>query len=237
MNKHIRRIKGKNFSDLQIIILSAGIGSRTKSYEPRCLLKYNNKTILDNQLDIISEVFPKSEVSVVGGFDINRIIKKINKRARVVENQIYQDTNSGESLKLAVNNSLLDNILFLHGDLIISPEIFDGVDMRSSFLLTENKNKFEDKEVGITVVNGYASVLSYNLPTKWCQIAYLSATELDIFKKLLARQDFNTKYLLTFEIINKIIENGGKFRCFDIEDSFIKEVDNLKDINNEITSR
>lgn len=237
MNKHVRRIKGKNFSDLQVIILSAGIGARTKSYEPRCLLKYNNKTILDTQLDIVSEIFPKSEISIVGGFDINRIIKKLNKRARVIENQIYQDTNSGESLRLAINNSLLDNILFLHGDLIISPEIFNNIDMRSSFLLTENKNKFEDKEVGITIVNGYASVLSYNLPTKWCQIAYLNATELDIFKKLLTRQDFNTKYLLTFEIINKIIENGGKFRCFDIEDSFIKEVDNLKDINNEITSR
>lgn len=237
MNKHTRKIKAKNFPSLQITILAAGVGSRTKSYEPRCLLKYDNKTILDNQIDTFAEVFNKAEISVVSGYDINRVIKKINKRARVIENQNYQDTNNGESLRLAVNNSLLDNLLFAHGDLVISPGIFDKVDMSSSFILVDNKNKFDEKEVGVTIVNESASVLSYNLPTKWCQIAYLSANELNIFKRLLNRQDFTTKYLLSFEIINKIIENGGSFRCFDIGDNFIKEIDNLKDINNETTSR
>jgi choline kinase len=237
MNKHVRKIKGKNFSNLQVIILAAGVGSRTKSYEPRCLLKYKNKTILDNQIDVLSEIFNKSDISIVGGYDINRIIKKVNKRARVIENQNYQDTNSGESLRLAVNNSLLDSILFIHGDLVITPEIFDNISMDRSFILIDSQNKFEEKEVGITSVDGFASVLSYNLPVKWCQVAYLSVNELNIFKKLLNKQDFTTKYLLTFEIINKIIENGGSFKCFDIGNSFIKEIDNLKDINDEVTSR
>jgi hypothetical protein len=103
--------------------------------------------------------------------------------------------------------------------------------MENSFILTDSRNKFEEKEVGVTIVNGYATVLSYNLPTKWCQIAYLGTNELNIFKKLLSKQDFNTKYLLTFEILNKILENGGSFKCFDIGNGFIKEIDNLKDIS------
>jgi hypothetical protein len=41
--------------------------------------------------------------------------------------------------------------------------------------------------------------------------------------------------MLTFEIINKIIELGGSFSCIDIGNSFIKEIDSLKDINNEST--
>ena len=97
-------------------------------------------------------------------------------------------------------------------------------------------NKFEEKEVGVTVVNNKATVLSYNLTTKWCQIAYLAPNETAILRKMFARSDFNAKFLLTFEIINKIIEMGGSFTCYDIENSYIKEIDSLKDINNEITS-
>jgi hypothetical protein len=53
---------------------------------------------------------------------------------------------------------------------------------------------------------------------------------------MFAKSDFNTKFLLTFEIINKIIEMGGSFTCCDIENSYIKEIDSLKDINNEVIS-
>ena len=237
MSRFVRKIKVKNFSNLQVVILAAGVGARTKSYEPRCLLKYNGKIILDNQMEVLSETFEKAEISIVGGYDVNRIIKKVGKKARVIENQLFSDTNSGESVRLAVNNTLFDNLLFLHGDLVISKEIFSNININESFVLVDNNNKFEDKEVGITVVNGKATVLSYDLPTKWCQVAFLATEELNILKKLLLRQDFNPKYLLTFEIINKIIENGGKFNCYDIQDSFIKEIDTLKDINNETVSR
>jgi choline kinase len=231
MSRFVRKIKNKNFPQLQIVILAAGVGSRTRSYEPRCLLKYNKKTILDNQIEVLTSLFNKAEISIVGGFDINKIIRKVGKTVRVIENQMYENTNSGESLRLGINNSTLDNILFLHGDLIISPEIFDNVKMDQSFLLVDSGNQFEEKEVGITIVDGVATVLSYSLPTKWCQIAYLAESELCILKKLMMKNDFPSKTFLTFEVINKIIENNGKFNCFEIGKGFIKEIDSLKDIN------
>jgi choline kinase len=231
MSRFVRKIKNKNFPQLQIVILAAGVGSRTRSYEPRCLLKYNKKTILDNQIEVLTSLFNKAEISIVGGFDINKIIRKVGKTVRVIENQMYENTNSGESLRLGINNSTLDNILFLHGDLIISPEIFDNVKMDQSFLLVDSGNQFEEKEVGITIVDGVATVLSYSLPTKWCQIAYLAENELCILKKLMMKNDFPSKTFLTFEVINKIIENNGKFNCFEIGKGFIKEIDSLKDIN------
>jgi choline kinase len=221
---------------MQVIILAAGIGSRTRSYEPRCLLKYNNKVILDNQIEVITEVFNKSQITIVCGFDINKIIKKIGKSARIVENPNYETTNNAESLRLAVNNSMLDTILFLHGDLVISEQLFSQVSTEKSFLLIDSTDKFEEKEVGITVVNNKATVLSYGLPTKWCQIAYLAENETNILRKLFLKNDFNTKNLLTFEIINKIMESGGEFNCFEIASGFIKEIDSLKDINNENVS-
>lgn len=237
MSRFIRKIKNKNFPPIQVIILAAGLGSRTRSYEPRCLLKYNGKTILDNQIDIINSIFNKCEISIVCGFDINKIIRKVNKQARIIENQSYENTNNGESLKIAVNNSMLDNILFLHGDLVISEDLFQNITLNKSFLLVDSGKQIEDKEVGVTIVNGNATVLSYSLPVKWCQIAFLAEEEVNILRKLILRNDFNPKFMLTFEIINKIIENNGNFKCIDIGNSFIKEIDSLKDINNENTSR
>jgi len=231
MSRFTRKIKGKSLAPVQVVILSAGVGSRTRSYEPRCLLKYNNKTILDNQIEVMYNCFHNPQITIVCGFDSGRIIKKIGKQARIVENTSYDITNNGESLRLGVNNSLLDNIIFMHGDLIISEGIFEKINYDKSFLLTDSLNKFDEKEVGVTVVNGKATILSYSLPNKWCQIAYLNENETNILRKLFLKPEFNSKVLLTFEIINKIIENGGSFNCYDIGNNFIKEVDSLKDIN------
>ena len=236
MSRFTRKIKGKSQLPIQFIILAAGVGSRTKSYEPRCLLKYKNKIIIENQIETIQNKFNKAEISVVCGFDTPKIIKRINKRARIIENQNYETSNSGESLRLGVNNTFLDNIIFMHGDLVISEELFDNIDLNKSCILIDTSNKFDEKEVGVTSVDKIATVLSYSLPTKWCQIAYLAERETNILRKLFLRSDINYKFMLTFEIINKIIELGGSFSCIDIGNSFIKEIDSLKDINNEITS-
>lgn len=237
MSRNVRKIKNRPFPHIQVIILSAGVGARTKSYEPRCLLKWNGKTILETQIDIINDRFTKCDISVVCGHDINKIIRKIGKRVTIIENQMYETTNSAESLKLAVNNTHLENIMFMHGDLILTPEVFNKINLNESLLLVDSGNKFEEKEVGVTVVNGKATVLCYNLHTKWCQIAFLAEQEVAILRKILLKNDFNSKFLLTFEIINKIIEAGGSFKCVEIEDSFIKEIDSLKDISNESISR
>lgn len=232
MSRFTRKIKGKNDPPVQVIILAAGAGARTKSYEPRCLLKYNGSIVLEKQIEAIQKRFIKSEISIVGGIEGNKIIKKIGKRARYIENQIHDNSNSGESLRIGINNSLLDNILFLHGDLVFDENILSLINLNKSCILTSSENRIEEKEVGLTVdSNGNVSILSYNLPTKWCQIAYLSSNEVDILRKILIKGDIDFKYMLTFEILNKLIEFGGSLQAIDIKNSFIKEIDSLKDIN------
>ena len=234
MSRFTRKIKNKNEYPIQVIILCAGAGARTKSYEPRCLLKYNNESILDKQIAAIQKKFMKAEISVVGGIEGHKIIKKIGKSARYIENQIFDDSNSGESLRLAVNNSLIDNILFLHGDLIFEESLLNFIDINNSCVLIDSNGSMEEKEVGVTFdANKNASIFSYNLPTKWCQVAYLNSTEVLILRKILLRNDIDFKYLLTFEILNKLIEFGGNMKCIDIKNTFIKEIDSLKDINSE----
>lgn len=233
MSRFTRKIKSKNQPAVQVIILAAGAGARTRSYEPRCLLKYNGKTLLDYQLSAIQANLFKYEVCIVGGIEANKIIKKLDKNVRFVENQKHDETNSGESLRLAVNNSLLNNILFFHGDLIFHDKILSNINFDKSFILVDSSEKISEKEVGVTIVNNKLTVMTYNLPTKWCQIAYFNKNETEILRKLLIKQDFETKHLLTFEIINKMLEFDADIECIDIGDNFIKEIDSLKDINSE----
>lgn len=238
MSRFTRKIKNKNEQPIQAIILAAGAGARTRSYEPRCLLKYEGETLLERQISSIQKRFVKSEISVVGGIEGSKIIRKIGKSARYVENQIFDDSNSGESLRIGINNSLIDNILFLHGDLIFDEKILNCIDTNHSCILIDSSGKIEEKEVGITTdVSGNASILSYDLPVKWCQIAYFNQIEVGILRKILVRNDIEFKHLLTFEVINKVIEFGGKIKCVDINNIFIKEVDSLRDINNENNNR
>lgn len=237
MSRFTRKIRAKNQPPVQVIILAAGAGARTRSYEPRCLLKYNGKSLLDHQLSAIQSVLLKYEVSIVGGIEANKIIKRIDNNVRFVENQMHESSNNGESLRLGVNNSLLDNILFFHGDLVFYEKIFSNVNFNKSFILIDSSGQILEKEVGVTSVNNKLTVMSYDLPVKWCQIAYFNKSETDILRKLLVKQDFETKYLLTFEIINKMLEFGADIECVDINTNFIKEIDSLKDINSEDTNR
>lgn len=236
MNRFSRKIKGKYTGQLQVIILAAGARSRSKSYEPRCLLKYNNKTIIEHQIEAIQATFSKAEITVVCGIEKNKIIKKLGNEIRYVENQLFEETNSGESLRLGIFNSKIDDVLFIHGDVIIDEDIFKNINMSKSWLLSASNSKMEEKEVGIIKINNVATVMSYDALEKWCQIAYLCSNEMSILKKLFMRPEYDSKYLLTFEIINDIIENGGNFNVLDIGNAFIKEIDSLKDLNNEIIS-
>ena len=170
---------------------------------------------------------------MVCGCEMQKVIKKYDGKIRFVENQIHYDSNSGESMKIGIINSKTENVLIVHGDLIFNESIFENKNYSKSFLLFDSKNSLEEKEVGIYHSNNIVKNLSYDSSDKWTQIAFLNKNELNIFKKIFYKNDVDFRYLLSFEVLNKIIDNGGEFDCYDIKNSFIKEIDSLKDINDE----
>ena len=227
-NRYTRHIKDTKDDNIVFIILSAGVGNRMRSYGPKCLFKTSEETILDKQISIIKSNFPQNEIILVVGFEANKVIKKIPDDIRVVENQLYQTTNSSESLRLAVNNSVSDKIFFIHGDLIFNKEIFDSLDFSRSFVLVDSKNQIEDNEVGITIVNNKATFFSYGLDTKWCQMAYIRGKEFSILKSLYNKPGKDKLY--TFEMLNMIIEKKGSLIAVEPENMNIKEIDSFKDL-------
>jgi|TARA_Y100000361_G_scaffold153533_1_gene175605 choline kinase len=220
-----------NMSDTAVAILGAGVGSRIKSHEPRSLIKIGDKTLIEHQVSMIRNSFENPEIIGVVGCKAEKVIKKMRGEIRLVENQVHSTTNSSESIRLAFNNSLRGNFLFMHGDLYFNVSTLKNVDYSKSFVIIDNKNMISDKEVGLTVCNGTASIFSYGLTTKWCQIAYVTGKELKILKNIFNKFDETHKKMLSFEILNKMISMGASFKCYEPPNMSILEIDRIKDLN------
>ena len=234
MNRSTTSIK-KNIIEkgLSVVILSAGSGSRIRSNEPRSLIKVKDDTLINHQVKTIHASFKKVEVIGVFGIHIEKIIKKLINKIRVVENQLHDTTNNSESMRLGLNNCLYDNILFIHGDIYFDEDLIKNADFSKSFLVLDANGDMEEKEVGVTINKKSVSVLSYGLQKKWCQICFLTGRELKIAKSIFSKFQKVDKKMLSFEIINKIIENGGSFGCYERLGSHVVEIDCIKDLDNE----
>ena len=163
MSRSVTSIKNeKKKKDISVIILSAGLGHRMRSIEPRCLIKIGQKYLIEHQIESLNGAFGEIEIIGVFGPHIEKILKKIN-NIRFVENQLYNETNNSESLRLGLNNATNKNILFIHGDIFFKQDIFKGVDFSHSFLILDGNNDLEDKEVGVTTRKDKIITLSYGL--------------------------------------------------------------------------
>ena len=141
---------------------------------------------------------------------------------------MYEETNVVESLRLALNNSVCDNVLIIYGDLIFNQDAILGITEDGSCAVVDTKSRFKNEEIGVTVVNDKISSFAYGLDTKWAQIIYLTGTELNIFRELCFDRKKNRLY--PFEILNMVINRGGKIKAIEPDEMEILEVDSLRDL-------
>lgn len=231
MARNTTRIRKKPIEEYNIAfgILSAGVGNKIKSYEPRALLKVSGKSIIDTQIETLCHFFEKPDIVVAVGTHANRVIKKVRDKVRIVENQLYLTSNSAESMRLVFNNSNAENFMFCHGDVLFNDSTLN-VNYDKSFIIVDSKQMIKEQEVGVTQVNGRLSIMSYGLPCKWGQIAFFTGKEKKILKNIFQSFGHEHKKLLSFEIINKVVAAGGKFECYEPKKMKILEVDRIKDI-------
>ena len=217
-----------------VVLLSAGIGNRIKSNEPRALIPYKDGTLIEHQIKVISNSFNKCDIIVVCGYDSYKINKKMEpyKNVRIVENENYETTGSASSMRLGFNNMKNNRVVLIHGDLIFNKQTISNLDYRQSFLLVDNNSMIKQREVGVVISeNERASNMCYGVDTKWCQIAHFTGKELERLRRNFNKNnDFNKKKL-TFEIINELIDTKGNFECYEPEEMKIFELDSMKDFS------
>tara|TARA_R100000951_G_scaffold38119_1_gene32357 strand:- start:1771 stop:2484 length:714 start_codon:yes stop_codon:yes gene_type:complete len=228
--KKINKETKKNIDNkISIALLSAGVGKKIKSYEPRSLIKINEKFLLQHQINTLKQFFDEPEIVTVVGCYANKIIKKFRGQTKFVENQLYEHTNSSESLRLAFNNTVCSSFMFFHGDILFNLETLK-IDYSKSFVIKDSNSQLKDAEIGLTNVNNNLSIMSYGLDERWAQIAYFTGREYDILKNIFNKFEDKDKKKLSFEIINEVTAMGGSFMCHSPLKMDILEIDRIKDV-------
>tara|TARA_R100000005_G_C4996897_1_gene203680 strand:+ start:1748 stop:2449 length:702 start_codon:yes stop_codon:yes gene_type:complete len=226
MAKH--KIKNSDTDTITVIIPAAGTGRRMKTYGPKPMINIGKKTILQRQIDIIKQYFKSVRFIIVTGFESDKLIQNSPKDFIKLENELYKETNVARSVSIALNAVESDRVLVLMGDLVFSKEAIGMLDYNSS-CTSASIDSHREAEVGCIISkNGVLLNMMYDLELKWNQIVYLQGKELKLFKEACTKR--RNRKLFLFEIMNKVIDKGGKIKCIINDKIKVIDVDNSKDL-------
>jgi choline kinase len=149
------------------IILAAGTGSRMGSLtadRPKALLDVNGRTLIDRQLSALHyhDIY---DITIVSGYQHERLRSHVGRRARVIENRDHATTNSLYSLALA-RHVIEDGTVIMNADVLVSAELLGClIDAPSDdAVLVERRRVFGDEEMKVALWHDFAIRFSKDLP-------------------------------------------------------------------------
>jgi choline kinase len=110
------------------IILAAGAGTRlngTAGQSPKCLLEVGGITLIERQIAILAAAGIE-QITVVVGYEADRVRRVCGQRVTYVENPQYSETNSLYSLWLA-RPLLYGGFVVLNCDVLFHPGLLDDL--------------------------------------------------------------------------------------------------------------
>lgn len=230
MKKHSKKIYS-NINDIfiHVIIPSAGLGRRMKSYGCKSLLYIQNEKLIDIQIKKINEIIPNNDIILITGFDSERLMNNSPKNIIKIENEKYYENNVVKSINIGLRATKDNNhVLILFGDILLNEKALEKIDYSRSCIVISNH--MEEGEVGCNINdNGFLEYMMFDLPNKWGHIVYLTNKELTLFKKIINNKLSDKKFC--FEILNDIINQGGKFKCIQDKEIKVMDIDTSKDLH------
>jgi L-glutamine-phosphate cytidylyltransferase len=147
---------------MKAIILSAGQGSRLGHMvddQPKCLIDFNGRTLLDRQLDTL-EANGVHEAVVVTGFHDDRVEEALVKRSggpkvRTIFNPFYKVADNTGSLYMA-REELSGDCLVWNGDTLVSTALMRRVvgNDRSGICVTvDRKDSYDDDDMKVVAAD------------------------------------------------------------------------------------
>jgi choline kinase len=218
---------------LTVVIPTAGQGKRMKSYGPKALIELRQgETVLSRQLTILRKRFPLADFVVVTGFESDKICRHLPFLVRVVENQMHEETNVARSLDLGLKACVDERVLLVYGDLVFNSKTFEDMPQGESWALVDRpvngQTQLNSLEVGITVIDNQVTRFAYGLDAKWGQVAFLEGSELQTFRRLAADRDRHRCF--GFELLNAVLDKGGRLAAHSPAGMKLVEIDCSKDI-------
>lgn len=156
-------ICGQSVHDMKkAIILSAGQGSRLghlTTDQPKCLIEFNGRTLLDRQLDALA-ANGVDDVVVVTGFRDDQIEAALKRRGemgpnvRTIYNPFYKVADNLGSLFVA-RHEIEGDLLVWNGDTLVSEELMArvvGNDDQDGICITiDRKDSYDDDDMKVVV--------------------------------------------------------------------------------------
>jgi choline kinase len=219
----------KDRAPVDFIILAAGSGYRMKSYGPKCLIALNKReNILSRQIKLIRDVFPINNITLVCGYKADLLMKNSPEDIIKIENENYETTNICRSIGMGLRTCRSNRVCVIYGDLIFNRECLDSLDINRSCTVIGD-HLMTEKEVGcIYNDRGDLENIMYELPCKWSQITMFVDNELEMLKNYCWARTCDKMF--GFEVINKIIDNKGRFKAIRDGKTRAIDIDNIKDL-------
>jgi hypothetical protein len=221
----------KNTDFITVILLCDSPGYRMRSYGPTSLISISNKKLIDIQIEAIKQTFDNFEIILCVGFDAEKICKYIrskyyNLNIRLVENQLFKNSNSCEAARLTLNNTNNTKIVLCDGNLLLNSNVLSMVDDIDSCVFTES-SPCANLEVGLNIdEKNQVQYFSFGANKIWSEILYLNNMEIiETFRKIVSSTDYKNKFI--FEALNELIKTKHKLRCL-TNDKSIKKINNIK---------
>ncbi len=221
---------------MKIVILAAGIGSRLGNPFPKPLTPLNNgKSIMQMQVDNLSEYFPLDDISVVVGFKKDLIMERFPELTYIY-NAFFDRTNTSKSLLKALRKNKDKSVLWLNGDVVFDAKLLSilrpYIDKRQSFVAV-NTSKVAEEEVKYTLKGNYIDELSKSVKNGLGEavgINFISSKDITSFIARLEECDTNDYFERGLEIA--IEKDNLQVSPVDISAYDCMEVDFKEDLEN-----
>jgi choline kinase len=173
---------------MKAVILAAGQGTRIRAVHgerPKCLIKVDDETILDHQIDGLSKA-GIDEIAIVVGYEKQQIIRHVQKRfgrrtSRIhfIENPAFALTNNIYSLWIA--RDWLDGQGFacLNADVIFDPKILNSALEAGSPVSMIVDPEWRDETMKVIIDNGQIVQMSKKISKSEFSGTYIGITVFD----------------------------------------------------------
>ena len=231
---------------MQLVLLAAGKGSRLPNKfrsNPKCLVKINDKTILDHNKNFYNKFKYKSIISGYKNYKLREFIK-INNFQNII-NKEYRNTNMVYSL-FKLKNIKSNQIVVCYSDIIFDKNIFNNLKKKnkSSIILKKNwlnvwkgrmkyKNIFDDAEDVDIKKNKLISIgkkINLKLP-KYQYMGIMKFTFNDFIKLRKYFKKINDPKIDLTKFLNLSLEDKVIDLNVIVTNKFWYEIDNKLDID------
>ena len=132
---------------MEIIILSAGMGTRLNKDIPKSLtLLKNGESILERQIKSLIDYVDKKNITIVVGYK-NDMIQEKYPDYHFVYNKNFKTTNTAKSLLCAINaKEIQSDLIWLNGDVVFDPTILKYIfESKKSSMLVNSESVGEEE--------------------------------------------------------------------------------------------